>query len=187
MEVYAGAVEAVDASTGRLIEHLERLGELDNTIIVFTSDNGATAEGGADGTRSYFSQFAHVAGLPADWDRDVDRDLDLIGGPQTAVHYPRGWGQASNTPFRLYKANTYAGGIRAPLIVHWPAGGLARHRRRRTASPVRARHRSDPHAAGPGWRSRRCAPPAVGSAAGTVDGVSAATILRDPAAAAVAR
>ena len=124
MEVYAAAVEAVDASTGRLVEHLERLGELDNTIIVFTSDNGGTAEGGAEGTRSYYSQFAHVAGLPDDWDRDVDRDLDLIGGPRTTVHYPRGWGQASNTPFRLYKAHTFAGGIRAPLIVHWPGGEL---------------------------------------------------------------
>ena len=64
----------MDASTGRLVEHLEQLGELDNTIIVFTSDNGATAEGGAEGTRSYYSQFAHVAGLPDDWDRDVDRE-----------------------------------------------------------------------------------------------------------------
>lgn len=124
MQTYAGAVQAVDASTGRLIQHLERLGELDDTIIVFTSDNGATAEGGAEGTRSYYSQFAHVAGLPQDWDRDVERDLELIGGPRTTVHYPRGWGQASNTPFRLYKGQTFEGGVHAPLIVHWPAGGL---------------------------------------------------------------
>ncbi|MFL6065140.1 MAG: sulfatase-like hydrolase/transferase [Friedmanniella sp.] len=126
MQVYAGAVDAVDASLGRLLATLEAYGERENTLIVFTSDNGGTAEGGLEGTRSYFSQFAHVAGLPADWDRDVERDLDLIGGPQTTVHYPRGWGQASNTPFRLYKGDTYAGGIRAPLIVSWPAGGLRR-------------------------------------------------------------
>ena len=124
MEVYAGAVAAVDASVGRILDTLRQYGDLENTIVVFTSDNGGTAEGGVDGTRSYFSQFAHVAGLPADWDRDVDRDLDLIGGPQTAVHYPRGWGQASNTPFRLYKSDTFAGGIRAPLLIHWPAGHL---------------------------------------------------------------
>ena len=65
MQVYAGAVDAVDASLGRLVETLTAYGELDNTIIVFTSDNGGTAEGGPEGTRSYFSQFAHVAGLPA--------------------------------------------------------------------------------------------------------------------------
>jgi arylsulfatase len=180
MEVYAAAVQAVDDSTGRIIEHLERLGELDNTIIVFTSDNGATAEGGAEGTRSYYSQFAHVAGLPEDWDRDVDRDLDLIGGPQTTVHYPRGWGQTSNTPFRLYKGQTFAGGIRAPLIVHWPTGDLLGARdvglRRQYVhvtdltptlldllgiEPPRQRHGLD---------------------APTLDGRSAAAILRDPSA-----
>ncbi|HEY5820850.1 MAG TPA: arylsulfatase [Propionibacteriaceae bacterium] len=125
MQAYAGAVSAVDRSLGRLVDVLTEHGELDNTVIVFTSDNGGTAEGGLNGTRSYFSQFAHVAGLPADWDRDVDRPLELIGGPQSAVHYPRGWGQASNTPFRLYKGHAYAGGIRAPLIVSWPGGDLA--------------------------------------------------------------
>ena len=124
MEVYAGAVHAVDASLGRLLDALADHGDADNTLVVFTSDNGGTAEGGEDGTRSYFSQFAHVAGLPADWDRDVDRELGLIGGPQTTVHYPRGWGQASNTPFRLYKSDTFAGGVRAPLIISWPDGGL---------------------------------------------------------------
>jgi arylsulfatase len=54
----------------------------------------------------------------------VERNVELIGGPRTTVHYPRGWGQASNTPFRLYKSDTFGGGIRAPFIVHWPAGGL---------------------------------------------------------------
>ena len=64
MATYAGAVEAVDRSVGRLVDLLNATGDLDNTIIVFSSDNGGTAEGGVDGTRSYFSQFAHVAGLP---------------------------------------------------------------------------------------------------------------------------
>jgi arylsulfatase len=181
MQVYAAAVQAVDTSTGRLVEYLERLGELDNTIILFTSDNGATAEGGAEGTRSYFSQFAHLDGLPGDWDRDVDRELELVGGPQTTMHYPRGWGQASNTPFRLYKASTFAGGIRAPLIVHWPAGallgqgddGLRRQYVHVTdltptlldlvgVAPNRQRHGRD---------------------APALDGVSAVDVLRDPAAA----
>lgn len=124
MEVYAASVDNIDQNLGRLIDVIEQYGELDNTIVVFSSDNGASAEGGAEGTRSYFSQFAHVPGLPADWDADVEREFDLIGGPRTTVHYPRGWGQASNTPFRLYKSDTFAGGIRVPLVVHWPAGGL---------------------------------------------------------------
>jgi arylsulfatase A-like enzyme len=122
MQVYAAAVDSVDQSLGQLVAALERHGELDNTIIVFTSDNGATAEGGAEGTRSYFSQFAHVPGLPAEWERDVPRDLQLLGGPQSTVHYPRGWAMASNTPFRLYKFDTFAGGIRTPFLVHWPTG-----------------------------------------------------------------
>ncbi|GAA3861630.1 arylsulfatase [Saccharothrix violaceirubra] len=122
MEVYAASLSNVDDSVGRIVEALRKHGELDNTIIVFTSDNGATAEGGAEGTRSYFSQFVHVPGVPDDWERDVARELDLLGGPRTTIHYPRGWAQASNTPFRLYKFDTYAGGVRTPFIVHWPDG-----------------------------------------------------------------
>ncbi|KXF50744.1 arylsulfatase [Rhodococcus sp. SC4] len=126
MEVYAAAVDNVDQNLGRLISHLKDLGEYDNTIIVFTSDNGATGEGGEEGTRSYFSRFGQSAGLPEEWQVDVPRDPALIGGPQTCVHYPRGWAYASNTPFRLYKGHTYAGGIRVPMIISWPQG-LPRH------------------------------------------------------------
>lgn len=122
MEVYAAGVDNIDQNLGRLLGAVERHGELENTIVVFTSDNGASAEGGAGGTRSYFSAFAHVPGLPTDWVTDVPREPDLIGGPRSTVHYPRGWAQASNTPFRLYKSDTFAGGIRAPLIINWPQG-----------------------------------------------------------------
>ncbi|MGW4378823.1 arylsulfatase [Kitasatospora sp. NPDC004531] len=122
MEVYAAMVDNVDQNLGRLTEVLDRLGELDNTIVVFTSDNGGTGEGGAEGTRSYFSRFVHHPDLPADWNPDVRREIDLIGGPQSLVHYPRGWGMASNTPFRLYKGQTYAGGVRVPFVLSWPAG-----------------------------------------------------------------
>ncbi|MFJ9517377.1 arylsulfatase [Kitasatospora sp. NPDC101801] len=122
MEVYAAMVDNVDQNLGRLTDTLEALGELDNTIILFTSDNGGTGEGGAEGTRSYFSRFVHHPGLPADWNPDVEREIELIGGPQSLVHYPRGWGMASNTPFRLYKGQTHAGGVRVPFVLSWPAG-----------------------------------------------------------------
>lgn len=122
MEVYAAMVHNVDESIGRVIETVEALGELDNTIFVFTSDNGGTGEGGPEGTRSYFSRFVHLPGLPKDWEADVAIDPDLIGGPRTMVHYPRGWGMASNTPFRFYKGQTFAGGVRVPFVISWPVG-----------------------------------------------------------------
>ncbi len=122
MEVYAAMVDNVDQNLGRLLDTLTDLGELDNTIVVFTSDNGGTGEGGAEGTRSYFSRFVHHPNLPADWNPDVEREVELIGGPRSLVHYPRGWGMASNTPFRLYKGQTHAGGVRVPFVLSWPAG-----------------------------------------------------------------
>jgi arylsulfatase A-like enzyme len=124
-EVYAAMVDNVDQNFGRLLATVEAFDQLDNTIVVFTSDNGATAEGGAVGTRSYFSQFQGLV-TRSDWQRDVPRDPELIGGPRTSIHYPRGWGMASNTPFRLYKTHMFAGGVRVPFILSWPAGLDAR-------------------------------------------------------------
>ena len=136
MEVYAAMVDRIDQSTGRLLAALDELGERDNTIVIFTSDNGASREGESVGTTSY---YVHL--LQGD---DVDADharLDLIGGPQTTPHYPRGWAMASNTPWRLYKINTHAGGHSTPCIVSWP-GALRRRRGRRCVPPpVRAPHR----------------------------------------------
>ncbi|MFT4087033.1 MAG: arylsulfatase [Gordonia sp. (in: high G+C Gram-positive bacteria)] len=123
-EVYAALVGTVDESLGRIVDVLDELGELDDTVIVFTSDNGGTAEGGAEGTRSYFSRFVHGP-VPPDWEPDVPHDEELIGTAALGVHYPRGWGQVSNTPFRFYKGQTFAGGVRVPFVVSWP-GGLPR-------------------------------------------------------------
>lgn len=120
-ETYAAMVDSVDQSVARVVDTLRQLGELENTIIVVTSDNGGTAEGGPTGTRSYFSQF--VGGpVPSDWVRDVPHDENLIGSSVLGTHYPRGWGQASNTPFRLYKGQAFAGGVRVPFVLSWPAG-----------------------------------------------------------------
>ncbi|MBK0420009.1 arylsulfatase [Leucobacter sp. CSA1] len=121
MEVYAAAVSEVDESVGRLLAHLELLGERENTIVVLTSDNGGTAEGGPRGTRSYFAQFAQIAGLSEDWVRDVPREIAAIGGPQVFSQYPAGWARVSNTPFRSFKSSTYEGGVHAPLVMSWPA------------------------------------------------------------------
>lgn len=121
MEAYAAAVEEVDQSVGRLVEHLRRLGEFENTIVMIASDNGGTAEGGPSGTRSYFAQFGHSAPVPEDWVRDVPLDPEDIGGPKVFNQYPTGWARVSNTPFRSFKSSTYEGGVHAPLVVSWPA------------------------------------------------------------------
>jgi arylsulfatase A-like enzyme len=122
MEVYAAMVESVDQSLGRLRHALEELGELDNTIILVTSDNGASREGKATGTTAYFRDGGSVT---RDVDLSVIREsltrIDEIGGPTTWPHYPRGWAMACNTPFRLYKVSTVAGGHQVPMVLSWPA------------------------------------------------------------------
>ena len=115
MAVYAGMVDNVDQQFGRLIAALAAMGELDNTIILFTSDNGASREGEAEGTTGYYQ---HLLGA-TDLDADLAR-LDEIGGPTTTPHYPRGWAMASGTPFRLYKINTHQGGHSVPMILRGP-------------------------------------------------------------------
>ena len=122
MEVFAAMVDSIDQSVGRLHAALEDLGEADNTIVLFLSDNGGSREGEAQGTTAYFrSLVSKNATDIEDHDADLSR-ADLLGGPRTLVHYPRGWAQVSNTPFRLYKINTHAGGHTVPLVVHWPRG-----------------------------------------------------------------
>lgn len=121
MEVYAAMVATVDRSVGRLRAVLEQLGEWDNTVFVFLSDNGASSDLGPSGTTRYM--LGHGMPVPDDPAFDLER-LDRIGGPQLFPHYPRGWAYAGNTPFRLYKRNTHAGGHTVPCIVHWPEGGV---------------------------------------------------------------
>ena len=122
MEVYAAMVDSVDQSVGRLLAALDDLGCTEDTIFVFLSDNGASREGEAGGTTSYFRSLVSKNVTDIE-DIDFDRTrIDLAGGPQALVHYPRGWAMASNTPFRLYKINTHAGGHSVPFLLRWPGG-----------------------------------------------------------------
>ena len=122
MEVYAGMVHNVDRNFGRLRRHLEAVGEWDNTIVLFTSDNGGSREGQYTGTSAYFRTLltqvreTELEQVEADYPR-----LDLLGGPRALAHYPMGWAMVSCTPFRLYKINTHRGGHSVPFIVSWPA------------------------------------------------------------------
>jgi arylsulfatase A-like enzyme len=126
-EVYAAMIEHADAQLGRLIAFLRTTGRFDNTLLVALSDNGATLEGGADGSANY---FRWVNGLGSEGLEERLAGLPDLGGPTTYPVYPMGWGQASNTPLKRYKQNTHAGGVRDPLIVSWPArigdGGAVR-------------------------------------------------------------
>jgi len=117
MEVFAGFLSHADAQIGRLIAHLEGIGQLDNTLILAFSDNGASAEGGALGSVNEHRFTARIRERAA----DNLSSYDDWGGHHTYNHYSWGWAWAGNTPFRLWKRYTWLGGTRTPLIVHWPA------------------------------------------------------------------
>jgi len=121
MEVYAGFISHTDAQIGRLLDLLDHVGVADDTAVLLLSDNGASAEGGPEG-----SLDSHV-----DQDAtEMSPHLDALGGPTFYNHYPWGWAQAGNTPFRWYKQFTHAGGITNGLVIRWPreipAGGIRR-------------------------------------------------------------
>ncbi len=126
-EAFAAYLEHTDAQLGRLLEELNRMGRLENTVVVVMSDNGASQEGGPLGVLHEMKYFNFVA---EDLDDALAR-IDEIGGPNSHANYPWGWAQAGNTPFKWYKQNTHEGGVHVPFIVHWPAGiadpGTLRH------------------------------------------------------------
>ena len=118
MEVFAGFLSHTDHHLGRLLDYLRSHGELENTIVMVISDNGASAEGGPTGTTNE-AQFFNNAQEPLE---ESLRSIDEIGGPNHFNHYPWGWTNAGNTPFRRWKRETYRGGASDPFIVSWPAG-----------------------------------------------------------------
>jgi arylsulfatase len=118
MEVFAGFLTHTDHQIGRVLEFLKSIGEFDNTLIMILSDNGASSEGGPEGSvnENLFFNF-----VPESLEENLAA-LDELGGPKYFNHYPWGWTWAGNTPFRRWKRETYRGGISDPFIVHWADG-----------------------------------------------------------------
>jgi arylsulfatase A-like enzyme len=114
MEIYAAMVEYMDNQVGRLIDHLKKVDQYDNTLIIFISDNGAAGEDLAE----LVSKLAPAA---KEWfDNTFDNRLENWGNPKSAIEYGPSWAQVSSVPFRLFKGVVAEGGIRAPLIVSGP-------------------------------------------------------------------
>ncbi len=116
MEVFAGFLTHTDAQLGRFLAFLENRGDLDNTIVVLLSDNGASAEGTPNGT---LNESTAWLAEPEGVDVALAR-IEEIGGPRAFNHYPWGWAWAGNTPLQLWKRYAWLGGVRTPLIVRWP-------------------------------------------------------------------
>jgi arylsulfatase len=106
MAVYAAMIEAIDTSVGTLVKGLGARGVLDDTLILFLSDNGGNAESGPDG---------RFEGSPP-------------GGPNSNLYLGMNWAALTTTPFRRFKHFTHEGGIASPLIAHWPRGIPERRR-----------------------------------------------------------
>lgn len=118
MEIFAAFLEHSDAQVGRLIDELERMGKLDDTIFMVLSDNGASPEGGRNGS---FNNVRYLNGI-AQPVEDIERELRRLGTIDSNPHYPYGWAWAGNTPFRRWKQEVHAGGVADPFILHWPKG-----------------------------------------------------------------
>jgi arylsulfatase A-like enzyme len=124
-EVYAGFCSYTDHEIGRLLDYLEESGQLENTIVVVVSDNGASGEGSPDGS---VNENKFFNGWPEDPEENMGK-LDELGSPSTYNHYPTGWAWAFNAPYKMFKRYTLEGGIADPLVISWPgriadAGGV---------------------------------------------------------------
>jgi arylsulfatase len=122
MECYAGFLSHADEQVGRVLEFVADLGERENTIVVVVSDNGASAEGGSEGSIN----DVRLTNLDPASTTEMDRRLEEIGGPSTHNNYPWGWTMAGNTPLRRWKREVHEGGVADPCIVTWPRGAFDR-------------------------------------------------------------
>jgi arylsulfatase len=125
MAAYAAQVVSVDRSVGRIMEAVRKAGTVDNTLVLFLSDNGAAPDGGLTPTESGFGFGPKQPNDAWRLDRVPIRPgsgpKNLPGPADTFAAYGLGWASVSNTPFRSTKTTAYEGGIRTPLIAHWPA------------------------------------------------------------------
>lgn len=126
MEVYAGFLEYTDHHVGRLVDGLQRLGVLDDTLVFYIiDDNGASAEGTINGTYNEMLNFNGLADIETP--RFMTDRLDKFGGPESYNHYSVGWAHAMDTPYQWTKqVASHWGGTRNGTIVHWPNGIAAK-------------------------------------------------------------
>ena len=118
-EVFAGFSEYTDVQIGRLIDHLKKTGQYDNTIILYAADNGASGEGSPNGS---VNENKFFNGYPDALSENM-KLIDKLGGPDTYEHYPTGWAAAFSTPFKMFKRySNYSGGTSDPLVISWPKG-----------------------------------------------------------------
>jgi arylsulfatase A-like enzyme len=118
-EVFAGFSEYTDVQVGRIIDFLERTEQLDNTIVIYCADNGASGEGTPNGS---VNENKFFNGFPDSLEENMSY-FEELGSPETYNHYPTGWAVAFSTPFQMFKRYAqYAGGTCDPLIIHWPRG-----------------------------------------------------------------
>jgi arylsulfatase A-like enzyme len=126
-EVYAGFLSHADHHIGRLLDYLEEAGQRENTLVILVSDNGASGEGGPDGS---VNEMKIANGVPDDLQANLAM-IEELGGPKTYNHYPTGWAMAFNTPFKMWKRYEFNGGSADPCIISWPSvlghGGEIRH------------------------------------------------------------
>ncbi len=118
-EVYAGFLDYTDHHIGRLLDYLEESGQLDNTLVIAVCDNGASGEGGPNGS---VNENKFFNGVPDTIEENM-KYLEVLGTPETYNHYPNGWAQAFCAPFKMYKRYSgHEGGTADALIVSWPRG-----------------------------------------------------------------
>jgi arylsulfatase A-like enzyme len=132
MEIFAGFLGHTDFHIGRLVQALDKLGDLENTLVIVVSDNGASGEGGYFGS---FNENLIFNGVPDTFEENFKR-IDELGGPNSYGHYPTGWTMAGNTPFKRWKRNVFNGGIADPMIRRGPP---ASRRAARSATSTRTR------------------------------------------------
>jgi arylsulfatase len=122
MEVYAGFMEYTDYHVGRLLDRIEKLDILDNTLVYYiVGDNGASAEGTLIGAYNEMANFNGLADLETP--KFLMQRLDKLGGPESYNHYAVGWAHAMNTPYQWTKqVASHWGGTRNGAVIHWPKG-----------------------------------------------------------------